>query len=102
MYSILSKKFLKINYKKKFLKLIKKLNYINWRGFYAFHNFHTQHREGWNITRVYLLNSRLWYFQKKQFLKTSINFKYQKVSILHITNNIIKLESKLNDYNEKI
>lgn len=102
MYSILYKELVKISYKKKLLKLIKKLNYANWRGFYAFHNFHTQHRRSWNVTRVYLLNARLWYFQKKQFIKTSKYFKYQKLSSLSLNNNVINLTSKLNDYIKKI
>lgn len=95
MYSILYKKLLNISYKKKLLKLIKKLNYSNWRGFYAFHNFHTQHRRSWNVTRVYLLNARLWYFQKKKFINTPECFKYQKLNIINPQSNIIVLESKI-------
>jgi hypothetical protein len=94
VFSLILKSYLKIKNKKKFSIKIKKLNSQNYRNFYIFLNYHTQHRSGYNMTRPYLLNSKLWYFQKKKIFKLS--FLWKKIEI-NTVNNIEynKLNSKI-------
>ena len=102
MFSLILKSYLRIKNKKKFSKIVKKTSIQNHRTFYIFLNYHTQHRSGYNMTRPYLLNTKLWYFQKKQLLQPLIMWK--KINIDIINNYIIsnKLDSKLNDFIKKI
>jgi hypothetical protein len=102
VYSLVYEQLLKRRYTKKFVKFLRKIKYANWRAFYAFHNFHTQHRRAWNTSRAYLVNSRLWYFQKKQFIKVPQMLKYQEFNFLPLINNINLIKSKLIDYIKKI
>lgn len=95
MYGIIYKLINKTIVSRKLKKKIKYLNYLNWRGFYVFHNFHTQFRKSWNVTRVYLLNNKLWYFQKKNFLTLPINFHKMEIKVLSQNNNYKKLVSKI-------
>jgi hypothetical protein len=81
---------------------IKRYTYLNWRGFYSFLNYHTQHRTGVNMTRSYLINSKLWYFQKKKTIR--LPFIWKKSEFINIENPVLKfsLVSKLNDFIKEI
>jgi len=102
VFSLILKSYTKIKNKKKFSKLVKKSFIQNYRSFYIFLNYHTQHRSGYNMTRPYLLNSKLWYFQKTQLLQPLIMWK--RVNINIVTNHKIlnTLNSKLNDFTKKV
>lgn len=95
MFSIILKSYLRIKNKKKFSIKIKKLNYQNYRNFYIFLNYNTQHRSGYNMTRTYLLNSKLWYFQKKKLFKLSSEWKKLELNKIKTNIHYNKLQSKI-------
>lgn len=74
-------------YKKRSIKnSIKAYKKLNWKFFFRNWNLQTQRRERYDVTRVYLLNSKLWYFQKKKF--TQLPLCWKKNFITPITPNI--------------
>lgn len=102
MFSLILNSYLKIKNKKKFSKQIKRFKIQNHKGFYVFLNYHTQQRSGYNITRVYLLNEKRWYFQKKQLFKIPVNLKKQEINIITTYETQKTITSKLNDFIKKI
>ena len=96
MYSPVYKSFLNNIYKKKIIKSkIKYLKYRNWKSFYVFLNYHTQQRSGFNITRVYLLNLKLWYFYKTNLINIPKNLCKSTIHLVSLKNFFICLESKI-------
>lgn len=66
-----------LNKNKRLFKIrIKQYKYLYKKNFYLYFKFQTQRREGYNISRAYLLNSKLWYFQKTHLIKLPQNFKF--------------------------
>ena len=102
MFSLILRSYLKIKNKKKFSKIVKKTSIQNHRNFYIFLNYHTQHRSGYNMTRPYLLNTKLWYFQKKQLFQPPLTYKKINIDVVHDYTIFSKLDSKLNDFIKKI
>lgn len=99
LYRLVNLKIKKIKVKKNKLK---KFKHRNWRFFFLKWNAQSQYRANWNISRSYLLNSKLWYFQKKKNLKPLMQWKKKSLNIITKSIKNIKLTSKLNDYIKKI
>ena len=97
LYKLVSLKIKKIKKKK-----LKKFKYRNWRFFFFKWNAQSQYRANWNISRSYLLNSKLWYFQKKKNLQHLIQFKKKPLNVVKDSVKNISLISKVNDYIKKI
>lgn len=63
-------------------------------------NSQGQMRKSYNLSRIYLLNTKKWYFQKKKNYNTK-NIKSDANNKLNF-NNFKKIYSKLIDFNKKI
>lgn len=102
MLSIIKKNFLIQSESQKLLmRYSRPMKKLYLRYFFYHWNKHAEYRAGHNLTKSYLLLKNLWYFQKKNFLLTSVNFKYKTISICN-DEIYIKLQSKLIDFNKKI
>lgn len=99
LYRLVNLKIKKIKIKKSKLK---KFKYRNWRFFFFKWNAQSQYRANWNMSRSYILNSKLWYFQKKKTYTSFSKWKKNSVSIISRYITGINLISKLNDYIKKI
>jgi hypothetical protein len=83
------------------MKLIKRYRKLNSKYFFINFNQQSQNRSGLDITKTYLLNKNLWYFQKKNNLKFPNCWNKKTISEVNC-NNYITLMSKLNDFIKKI
>lgn len=99
MYGSTYQTFYNLIYKKKYIRSMSKAyQRLNWKFFFYNWNQQTQPRTGLNMTKTYLLNWKLWYFQKKKFISLPINWKKNYITELPNQHNFVKLNSKLNDY----
>jgi hypothetical protein len=101
VYGSVYKKINKVFHKTKFMRLVKSYKKLNSKYFFFNWNQHSQDRSGLDITKTYLLNKNLWYFQKKNNLQFPFLFKKMSISEIKI-NKCITLVSKLNDSIKKI
>jgi hypothetical protein len=101
VYCSVYNKINKVLHKVKFMKLVKIYKKLNSKYFFLNWNQHSQDRSGLDITKTYLLNKNLWYFQKKNNLQFPFFWKKIQVSEVKESKYTV-LVSKLNDFSKKI
>ena len=95
MYNSIYKAWELKNFNKKKLKKTIKWGKLRTSIFFYRWNAQGQHRLSWNLTRSFLLNSKLWYFQKKNIITLPLNWKKNNLSITGMIDNTLILNSKI-------